>query len=256
MKQQKKFSIHAQPDDVTCGPTSLHAVYKYYGLNLGLQEVIDSIIYLEEGGTIGVNLGVDALSRGFDATIYCYNMRVFDPTWEYLTSDEICMKIEEQLKFKKGKKFTETCQAYINFLRNGGKVMLKDLTKEVLQSYFDKGQPVLVGLSATYLYNSKREYTNYKNESVFDDLRGEPMGHFVVLCGMKDDCVLVADPFKENPISKSNYYEIDVNRLINAIMLGILTYDANLLIIAPKETYEEDYRRQQPQKLEIEYPKR
>jgi len=70
-------------------------------------------------------------------------------------------------------------------------------------------------------------------ELPFDGL--EPTGHFVVLCGynMQDRTALVADPLLPNPISNSPIYTVRLNRLICAIMLGILTYDANLLIITP-----------------------
>ena len=68
----------------------------------------------------------------------------------------------------------------------------------------------------------------------FDDLRGEPMGHFVVLSGMQDDTVFVADPYKENPLAGKSYYDVPINRLLNAILLGIVTYDANMLIVQPQ----------------------
>jgi hypothetical protein len=72
---------------------------------------------------------------------------------------------------------------------------------------------------------------------VYDDIQGEPTGHFVVLCGydMQNRTALVADPLLPNPISASPIYTVRLNRLICAIMLGILTYDANLLIITPKK---------------------
>jgi hypothetical protein len=47
--------------------------------------------------------------------------------------------------------------------------------------------------------------------------------------------VAVADPLKKNPIAVSAYYSVNIYRLICAIMLGILSYDGNLLIIHPKK---------------------
>ena len=47
--------------------------------------------------------------------------------------------------------------------------------------------------------------------------------------------IIIADPYRENPISKNNYYSVKVHSLINAILLGIITYDANFLIIEPKK---------------------
>ena len=131
----------------------------------------------------------------------------------------------------------------ISTIKLGGEVRFDDPTPHLLQQYFDNELPVLAGLSATYLYKSKREFSNASGQSVFDDLRGKPMGHFVVLCGMKGKQVLVADPYQGNPFSDDRAYEVHVGRLINSIMLGIVTYDANLLIVsAQRGVSEADHR--------------
>jgi hypothetical protein len=66
-----------------------------------------------------------------------------------------------------------------------------------------------------------------------DDLRGEPAGHFVVLCGYDKArrLVQVADPYQKNPLGDHLYYTVDIYRLMGAVLLGCLTYDANLLVI-------------------------
>ncbi len=104
-----------------------------------------------------------------------------------------------------------------------------------------RGQPIITGLSATYLYRTAREYGPGDE---YDDVRGEPSGHFVLLCGYDRPkrTVLVADPLLENPISPDLYYEVGIDRLVGSILLGILTYDANLLIIEPRNV---DSRRRQ-----------
>ena len=107
----------------------------------------------------------------------------------------------------------------------------------MLRSYFNKNIPILTGLNSTYLYRTSRELFTQEGESFFDDIQGLACGHFVVLCGYDDKKrrVVVADPFRENPLSKNNFYKVSIARLINAIMLGAQTYDATLLIITPKE---------------------
>lgn len=231
------MNIHIlpQPDDTTCGPTALHAVYHYFKLDLPLETVIQNVNNLEDGGTLAVFLGIDALKHGFEAEIITYNLKVFDPSWAGLSSPEMVTKLRDQLKYKSGKKFTEATFAYIDFLESGGTIRFDNLTESLIDKYFDWNIPILAGLSATYLYNTQREYTNHKNLSVFDDLKGEPMGHFVVLCGREHDRVLVADPYQDNPISKDSYYHVSLDRLLNAILLGIVTYDANLLVISAKQ---------------------
>lgn len=231
MANKHFVSILNQPDDSSCGPTSLHAVYRHWGLGLSLDEVMRSVNYLPQGGTLAVMLGMDALQRGLKTRIYSYNLKMFDPSWEKLTNKELIECLENQLRYKNGKKFIQATRAYQQYLEMGGEIVFEDLQRNILERYLLNGIPILTGLSATYLYSSKREYTDHKDRSIYHDLRGEPMGHFVVLSGMDGDHVLIADPYKENPISGENYYQVNINRLINSIMLGIVTYDANMLIV-------------------------
>ncbi|MEJ8756511.1 peptidase-C39 like family protein [Pontibacter sp. H259] len=230
------IKIHTQPDDSTCGPTSLHAVYRYFKDPISLVEVIREVPYLDEGGTLEVLLACHALQRGYKATIFTYNLHIFDPTWFSLTNEEIISKLEQQLEVKKGKKLARASKAYIEFLKLGGELRCEDLTVDNMRVYFEKGIPMLSGLNATYLYRSAREYADESGNSVYDDVHGYPMGHFVVLCGFTDDLrhVVVADPYPDNPYFKDNYYEVGLSHLLSSIMLGMSTFDANLLAIEPQ----------------------
>ncbi|MFB9862086.1 peptidase-C39 like family protein [Rufibacter immobilis] len=238
VKLLNSLRILTQPDDSTCGPTSLHAVYQYYQDILPLEQVISEVSFLEEGGTLGVMLGCHALRRGYKARIYTYNLHVFDPTWFKLKNEDLVKNLREQMLYKGDTKLHIASKAYIEFLELGGEICHKDLTVDLLDNYFSKGIPLLTGLSATYLYNCARERTNDRGEAIYDDVRGEPLGHFVVLAGFDNEQekehVIVADPYQENPLFRNNYYNVTISRLINAIMLGIVTYDANLLAIEPK----------------------
>lgn len=44
------FKINSQPDDESCGPTCLHAIYQYYGLDISYEEVANQVesFYLVE----------------------------------------------------------------------------------------------------------------------------------------------------------------------------------------------------------------
>ncbi|MCA9161211.1 MAG: hypothetical protein KDA72_22930, partial [Planctomycetales bacterium] len=74
MRNEFKFDIQAQPDDTTCGPTCLQAVYSYFEDEIPLPQVIAEVPGLAAGGTLAVLLGDHALRRGYDATIYTYNL--------------------------------------------------------------------------------------------------------------------------------------------------------------------------------------
>lgn len=226
--------ILPQPDDTTCGPTSLHAVYQYFGDKISLEQVIDEVTALEDGGTLAVMLANHALRRGYRATIYTYNLTFFDLTWDTSNKDLLVHKLRAQAKAKGGKKLAQATKAYLSFLDLGGRIQYEDLSVDLLRRHFDKQTPILTGLSATYLYQNMRERTNHKNETVSDDVRGTPLGHFVVLCGFDDDGqVVIADPYLDNPMSATQYYTAEPQRLLHSILLGIVTYDANLLVIEP-----------------------
>ncbi len=221
-----------QPNDVTCGPTSLYAVYDFLGRPVDLTRLIHRIDSLPDGGTLGVFLGIDALQRGLSATIHTYDFKVFDPSWRGLDKGRLMDKLRAQLKYKKGKRFTASSEAYIEFLSLGGQLAFDDLTPGLLDRVFDQRLPILTGLNATYLYDIMREYTDRNDLAHSDDLRGQAVGHFVVLCGRHGDIVRVADPFHGNPLGEGHFYDVEVHRLIRAILLGAITYDANLLVIS------------------------
>lgn len=229
------IKILTQPDEVTCGPTSLHAVYNYYQDDISLAQVISEVTYLKTGGTLEVLLGCHALRRGYKATIYTYNLTIFDPSWFGDKKINIASKLKQQQTAKGGEFLHFATNAYLEFIDLGGKIVFKDLTPSLLKTFFKQQKPVLTGLSATYLYQSPREFTGYNNKTIYDDVAGYPSGHFVVLCGYNEEHrrVVVADPYAANPVSNDNYYSVKVSRLINSIMLGVTTNDANLLIIEP-----------------------
>ncbi|MBZ0173437.1 MAG: C39 family peptidase [Phycisphaerales bacterium] len=234
--------ILAQPDDETCGPTCLHAVYRYWGEDISLDEVIESARSLNitgaGRGTLAVMLGIHALVRGYHATLYTFNLRVFDPTWFGSDSRATPASLEAKLiaqavaKSDHDQRFRVASDSYLEFLRLGGEIQFRDLTGRLISGFMREGRPVLTGLSATYLYRCAREFG--PNDD-YDDVRGEPAGHFVVLHGYeaRRRRVTIADPLAGNPGFESQRYTVSMNRLVPAIMLGVLTYDANLLVIEP-----------------------
>jgi hypothetical protein len=230
------LDILPQPDDFTCGPTCLHAVYRYWGDDVPLQQVIAEGTRTPSGGTSEVFLANHALRRGYRATIYTYNLRIFDPTW--FGADHV--DVAERLRREKAAKEVERpvvgllIDGYLEFLKLGGHLRLVDLSAALLRRPLRNGVPILCGLSSTYLYRQAREYGPADEP---DDVRGDPQGHFVVLCGYRPgtQSVLVADPFLRNPMAPGTHYEVPLERVVGAVLLGVLTHDANLLLIEPKK---------------------
>jgi len=224
------FHINSQPDETTCGPTCLHALYDYFGERIPLEQIIEEIPSLSTGGTLSVFLANHALRRGYKATVYTYDLKIFDPTWFVCSPKEMVERMREQARFKKKPRLSQATEGYIEFLELGGTLLMEDLRPRTIGDYLKRNLPILTGLSSTYLYQSPREYGP---EDDWDDIRGEPQGHFVVLCGydQRPRSVRIADPLQPNPAFDHHLYAVPVERVVTAILLGIVTMDANLLIL-------------------------
>lgn len=233
-----EFDIRRQPDDTTCGPTCLHAVYRFFDDELPLEQIIAEVSALATGGTLGSLLAVHALRRGYRATLYTYNLEIFDPSWFGLDRAALTAKLRRQLEIKADRpRLRRGTEAYLEFLELGGELRFVDLTSRLLRKLLDRELPVLTGLSSTFLYREPREIPETNRP---DDLHGEPAGHFVVLVDYDEWSykVHMADPFHPNPFdadkaSPQRIYQVPIDRVVNAILLGVLTYDANLLQIEP-----------------------
>ncbi|MCB9830980.1 MAG: hypothetical protein H6807_00795 [Planctomycetes bacterium] len=229
---QIELEMIPQPDDVTCGPTCLAAVYRFFDDPVPLPEVIAEVPQLATGGTLGVLLGCHALERGYRVTMHPYNLKVFDPTWFRLDAAPLAENLRARMTALTRPRLRAAIPAYLRYLELGGKVAWEELRPSLLRRYLERGLPILTGLSATYLYDEARDDPQ-TNKS--DPIGGAPTGHFVTLCGYDSlsGRVEIADPWSANPHSPTLHYEIGIERVLGAILLGVITYDGNLIIIEP-----------------------
>jgi hypothetical protein len=223
-----------QPDETTCGPTCLHAVYTYWGESERLSNIIARLPSLEHGGTFAVFLGCDALRKGYRARIYTYNLMVFDPTWFTRPHVDLTERLTRQRERKTDVRLRNVTDGYLEFLSLGGRIRLVNLSQHLIRAILKRGLPLLTGLSSTYLYQTPRVFGPQDEP---DDIRGFPEGHFVVIAGWDEvhRKVLVVDPYQPNRYGPAYKYWIGIDRVIAAILLGIVTHDANLLVIYPPQ---------------------
>lgn len=233
MEIELPITIKRQPDYTTCGPTSLHAVYSYYQDQIPLEQVIEEVHKHQAGGTLSLHLAVHALRRGYKADFWVFSVRHFDPTW-FAQKSNYMAKMKERshaLGLEHDPRYGPALAAMEEFFARGGHVHWRDLTPRLIGGILKRGTPILTGTNGTYLYQCARETAEGP-----DDVRGEPFGHFVVLCGYhsKEGSVSIADPLKDNPLHGSKYYRASVYRVIGAVFLGAATDDSNFLVIQPK----------------------
>ncbi len=232
-----ELDVHRQPDDASCGPTCLHAVYRYFDDEQPLERVIAEVEPIETGGTLAALLALHALRRGYRARIYTYNLQLFDPTWFAEPGVDLADRLRRQAEQKPDRTLRFATRAYLEYLALGGEMRFEELRPGLIRRHLERDRPMLTGLSATYLYGCARE--RGAEVSVYDDVGGYATGHFVVLAGYdsEQDEVLVADPQHDNPGFGTKVYPVDMQRLLGAIMLGVITYDATLLVLEPPDRH-------------------
>lgn len=220
-----------QPDDVTCGPTCLAKVYQYYGFTRTIDAIVAETPRNPDGGTLAVNLGISAMHHGFRPTIYPFGLRVFDPTWGRLSRAALVDRLRARAEAVESVKLGRAVTAYMQYLELGGRVQFRDPSADLLVGILRRGDPILTGLSATFLYGTAREH-----EDRYDDVAGHSSGHFVVVCGYRprSDRFVVTDPFRNVPLSRTGRYTVNADRLLAAILLGDQTFDAVLLTLGTR----------------------
>jgi hypothetical protein len=233
MEIELPVQIERQPDYTTCGPTALHAIYRYYGDPIDLATVIKETPKLPTGGTLGVHLSVHALARGYEVTTWMCNVRHMDPTWFQKPTD-ILAKLKARAKAKglvDDPRYGPALLSVEEYVERGGKLVWGDLSPELLAKVLGQRTPLLTGTNGTYLYQCARE-----TEKGVDDVSGDAFGHFIVLSGYResDQTVAIADPLLDNPAHGTKYYRASVWRLLGAIFLGVGSDDGNLMLIKPK----------------------
>lgn len=237
MSEPLKIHIEHQPDDVTCGPVALQAVYKYWNDIISIDKVIDEVECIDaDGGTTDALLGLHALQRGYSVCIYPSNLNIFDPTWGtgHKADGFITSRLKERIKYAPDAKTRRVIDAYIRFTEAGGEICIRNLD-DILEYYLKCNcYPTICAVSSTALYNCSRDLFD-GNVSHPDDTYGDPCGHFVIATSMDDvnKKVEIADPYAYGDIG--NNYTVDFGWLMKSIYLGVSTFDGSLISIKPRD---------------------
>jgi hypothetical protein len=75
------------------------------------------------------------------------------------------------------------------------------------------------------------------NATTPDDVSGMPGGTSLRRAARlraEERIVHVADPYQDNPLDDGLHYAVGMDRLVGAILLGVITWDANLTIVEPR----------------------
>lgn len=215
----KRFS---QTSEINCGPTALAQLLSYYGAEL-TPEKIETKTVMAKNGTLDGYLGQAAAVFGYKTKITPQNMFVFDPTWYKLPQDKLTEKLQKFRETAKDKDVRFSIDGYLGFLKAGGKIEFKILSKELLARKTAK-HPILIGFCLNCIYNDERPMAPDQ---------GYRYTHFVIINGYdpKSDKFSIVDPYHTIPFAKSGRYKVKSDKLIQAMLLAEAMRDCTIIEI-------------------------
>ena len=125
-------------------------MYRYFNDPIPLHQVIAEAKQLEGGGTLAVYLGSHALARGYKATLYTYNLRIFDPTWFLPGNQQVADKLKDSANTREALPGSRSVtEAYLELLNMSGPNRVGVLTASLSSECLHKssvgygGQPLI-----------------------------------------------------------------------------------------------------------------
>jgi len=178
----------------TCGSSSLQQVLAYYGVKLGLDEILKDIKKYKYG-TFMPYLGLYAKRLGFMPKIVTYDVKVFDPTWFGLLVGQIIKKLETRSReMDVPHVYRSECKAFVRYLKAGGAIEFDFIKKGRIIKELERKRPVIVDVCSTILHRKERKN---RVKDKYSDTSGEPMYHAVVVSGHEKGKFIIVDPSKK-----------------------------------------------------------
>lgn len=156
-------------------------------------------------GTYSGQLGIILNKLKFrKVTIYSSNHDIVDFSWKNKKQEEIKSIFKEISVYGKNKECREDAFWYYKFLNKRSyenKLIVTSDFANIIRSYIDKYQPVLIDYNWSQIFN----YPKYNKNNEPDYIRGHLDYHAVVVVGYNKDKVCVLD--SHNKMHKSNKVE-------------------------------------------------
>ena len=220
-----KFERYAQPDNITCGPTSFRMVLNYYGHPISHEETMKHFTIFPGIGVLDPHIAMAAMDLGFKVKTISFNYRVIHPSWTKLPREKLLEKLRAYLPRITNYKDSVSAAGYIRYLERGGTIEFQPMSRKLIVRYLQKGIPVIAALDMEYLYAGTVNWSEFKPEHAT---------HFVVIYGYDADrdAFQIADPWYEITIpNEKGMYSVSADRLMTAVLLGFQVNDGDLIII-------------------------
>lgn len=203
----------------SCGPVSLYNIYEHFGIKTSLHQILNDLKIDDKKATYPAQLAVDIKKHGLSTILLTSSPRLVAPNWVNHENKEIIEKLSKWLKKHKNDKWSGNVKHLLTYLKHNGDILITDLTTKLIDEYLDQGYLVMPCLEDSWIWGQRK----IKGKAEFDDIAGEPRGHFVVVYGKEDNEYLVSDPYPTGLQNREGIYRIDKDKLLVATLFWSAT---------------------------------
>ncbi len=214
-----------------CGPTCLAEVMEFY-----TKEKFDIKDLVKESKSPYKNMdwfflfGMSALKRGFKVKIITVSTEILDPSWISLNPKKLVRKMKKRIKYLEGRKRKdryliewnlEPLKKAVKFIEAGGELIFSLITIDLLKYFVKKKMPIIVPVNENIFYGIKRT-----KDDEYDDIRGYPSGHIVVISGYAKKDFIITDSERLSEKEKGK-----TKRKTDLMLNSILSFSPMIMVV-------------------------
>lgn len=226
-----------QSTSSNCVQTSTSQLLSFYGIDLSPADIEKEVPVRKNSdnkpmGTLFADIGSWIKSNyELQPVMHVFDSQVIDRSWKELTQAQILSELVKLQNTGIETAFSPYVplhiNAYIDYLKSGGKIRIEKCTNELLQRLLAKG-PVLTIVSFNYLYDYPRVvYDQTKKNYVSNPQSGKVIEHAIVLTGYHEGAYFYNDPDAEY----GGRHKVQDDVLIGAICSAQINSDNYLLTL-------------------------
>ncbi len=199
----------------SCGPVCLLNVYRYFGIKTELKDILKELRIDDKTTTYPAQLASHLLSNGLKTVFINTNPFVVSPSWKNIRNKELVQKLTKWLKKNKKGRWEKSAKYLLKYLKKGGEIKICDLSTKMIDEYMAEGYLLICCLEESWIWGERK----IKGTNKFDDIKGEPRGHFIILYDKEGEDYLVSDPYPTGLKNRNGLYKLDKNKLLAATLV-------------------------------------
>lgn len=221
-----------------CMQTTATQVMAFFDPTISVDEVIKDVpVYVENGEKIGTSPGHMAAyfaQKGYQTTVYIFDVELFDRSWEGLGEEEVLTRLRQRQEHIPANAWLAAyhhilVDGWALYVKSGGRFSFPQLSTSLLYDLLVPS-PYLLMVNSTYLNQRAKQIYNQATDKFDDDpIKGRSLTHAVACAGYRDSQFLIVDP--DPPEGVSHHRWIAQDHLIASIMAAQTESDNFLITI-------------------------